>query len=207
MSGMRRAGGVGTQRNIIVIRRYVRVQAAFENSVRMHRTQGTEKRPRMPRDVAPPPQTQDKSLLMYGILKEVNKINPSLLLPLLGPLLSYGFHPASLTEDNGIVVSKPGKSDYSAPSLFRVIVHLQTVSKILKRIIAFRISPLARMVGLVQRNQCGSLPSLSTFDACTALLQEVCTLQRPALKASTLFLDIKGSLDNISCLVLTSLLR
>ena len=36
---------------------------------------------------------------------------------------------------------------------------------------------------------------------------EVSTLERPALKASTLFLDIKGGFDNNSCLVLTSLLR
>ena len=143
----------------------------------------------------------------YGIWKEINRANPSLLLALLGPLLSYGFHPASLKEANEIVLSKPGKSDYSAPSSFRVIVLLQTVSKILERIIASRLSPLARMVGLVKRNQCRSLPGLSTFDACEALSQEVRTLQRPALKASTLFLDIKGGFDNISCLVLTSLLR
>ena len=112
----------------------------------------------------------------YGIWKEVNKANPSLLLALLGPLLTYGFHPASLKEANGIVLSKPGKPDYTAPSSFRVIVLLQTVSKILERIIASRLSPLARMVGLVKRNQYGLLPGLSTFDACAALTQEIRTL-------------------------------
>ena len=40
-----------------------------------------------------------------------------------------------------------------------------------------------------------------------ALSQEVPILQCPALNASTLCLDIKGGFDNISCLVLTSLLR
>ena len=143
----------------------------------------------------------------YGIWMEVNKANPSLLLALLGPLLTYGFHPALLKEANGIVLSKPGKLDYSALSSFRVIVLLQTVSKILDRMIASRLSLLARMVGLVKRNQCGSLPGLSTFDTCVVLSQEVRTLQCPTLKASTLFLNIKGGFDNISCLVLTSLLR
>ena len=143
----------------------------------------------------------------YGIWKEVNKASPSLLLALLGPLITYGFHPASLKEADGIVLSKPGKPTYSTPSSFCVIVLLQTVSKILERIIASRLSPLARKVGLVKHNQCGFLPILSTFDACAALSQEVRTLQRPALKAFTLFLDIKCGFDNISYLILTSLLR
>ena len=66
-----------------------------------------------------------------GTWKVVNKVNHSLLLALLGPLLTYGFHPASLKDGNRIILSKPKKPDYSAPSSFRVIVLLQTVSKIL----------------------------------------------------------------------------
>ena len=143
----------------------------------------------------------------YRIWKEVNKANPSVLLALLGPLLKYGFHRASLKEANGIILSKPGQPDYSAPSLFLFIVLLQTVSKILERIIVSGLSHRARMVGLVKHNQCGFLPGLSMFAACAALSQEVHTLQRLALKASTLFLDINGGFDNISYLVLTSLLR
>ena len=65
MSGRRRAGGVGTQRNVIKIQRYVRAQSAFENGVRTPQTQGTEKRIRMRPDVAPAPQMQEKPLLMY----------------------------------------------------------------------------------------------------------------------------------------------
>ena len=95
----------------------------------------------------------------------------------------------------------------SAPSSFCVIVLLQTVSKILERVIASCLSPLAPIAGLVKRNQCDPLPSLSTLNICAALSLEIRPLQRPALKASTLFLDIKGGFDNISCLVLTSLLR
>lgn len=143
----------------------------------------------------------------YGVWKKVNAMNPTLLSTLLSPLLLYGFHPPSLKRANGIVLSKPGKPDYSTPASFRVIVLLETVSKILERIVAMRLAPLARTVGLLNRNQCGSLAGLSTFDACAALTHEVRTLQRPRLKASTLFLDIKGGFDNISSSVLASLLR
>lgn len=151
--------------------------------------------------------THGPDQIPYGVWKKVNAINSHLLPALLGPLLQYGFHPPSLKRANGIVLSKPGKPDYSSPASFRVIVLLETVSKILERIVATRLAPLARSAGLIDRNQCGSLAGLSTFDACGALTHEIRTLQRPRLKASTLFLDIKGGFDNISSSVLTSLLR
>lgn len=109
----------------------------------------------------------------YWIWKKVNKANLCLILALLSPLILYGFQPAFMKETNGILLSKPGKPDNSASSLFRVIVLLQMVSKILERTIASYLSPLIRMVGLVKRNQCGSLPGLSMFDVCVALVHKV----------------------------------
>src|SRR5205807_6868848 len=95
----------------------------------------------------------------------------------------------------------------SSPSSFRIIVLLETVSKIPERIIANRLSLLARLVGLLRPKQCTSLPGLSTFDACASLSQEVRALQRSSLKATTLFLDIKGGFDNVSSAHLSSILR
>src|SRR5207253_10794828 len=100
----------------------------------------------------------------------------------------------------------PGKPDYSSPSSFRIIVLLETVSKILERIIANRLSLLARLVGLIHPNQGGPLPGLSTFDACASLSHEVRALQRANYKASTLFLDIKGGFDNVSSSHFSSIL-
>src|SRR5207302_1940865 len=57
------------------------------------------------------------------------------------------------------------------------------------------------------RNQCGSLPGLSTFNACASLSHKVRVLQRANYKASTLFLDIKGDFDNVSSSHLSSILR
>ena len=108
---------------------------------------------------------------------------------------------------NGVVLDKPGKPSYDSPFSFRIIVLLQTISKILERIVASRLSAIARYVSLLHRTQCGSLPSLSSFDACTALTDTVRTLQRPALKVSSLFLDIKGGFDNVDADILCSSLR
>src|SRR5437588_7875979 len=143
----------------------------------------------------------------YGIWKKVYSGNPDILISLLNPLILYGFHPLSLKKANGVVLSKPGKPDYSSPSSFRIIVLLKTVSKILERIIANRLSLLARLVGLIHPNQCGSLPGLSTFNACASLSHELRALQRANCKASTLFLDIKGGFDNVSSSHLSSILR
>ena len=61
--------------------------------------------------------------------------------------------------------------------------------------------------GLIHPNQCGSLPGLSTSDACLTLVNEVKTLQRPQLKVSSLFLDIKAAFDNVNNPTLARILR
>jgi len=90
------------------------------------------------------------------------------------------------------VLDKPGKPSYESPSSFRIIVLIRTVSKILERIIAARLLAAAQLRGLLHPNQCGSLPGLSTYDACLTLTNDVRTLQRPRLKVASLFLDIKA---------------
>ena len=143
----------------------------------------------------------------YSVWKSLHRIAPDILTALLSPLLLFGHHPFSMNMANGVVLDKPGKPSDDSPSSFRIIVLLQTISKFLERIVASRLSAIARYVGLLHRNQCGSLPSLSSFNACTALTETVRTLQRPALKVSSLFLDIKGGFDNVDANILCSSLR
>ena len=151
---------------------------------------------------APGPDT-----ISYSVWKAVHRIAPSVLTSLLPPLLRFGHHPSSLKKVNGVVLAKPGKPSYDSPSSFRIIVLLQTVSKILERIAASRLSAVARYIGLLNSNQCGSLPSLSSFDACSALVDTVRTLQCPGRKVSSLFLDMKGGFDNVDADILCHALQ
>jgi len=64
------------------------------------------------------------------------------------------------------------------------------------------LSTIPRSNGLLDQNQCRSLPGLSSSDACLSLTHEVRTLQRPRLKVSTLFLDIKAGFDNVKATTL-----
>jgi len=143
----------------------------------------------------------------YSVWKQVNKVNPTVLLHLLAPLVLLGYHPASLKGSNGVVLDKPGKPSYESPSSFRIIVLIRTISKILERIIAARLLAAARLRGLLHPNQCGSLPGLSTYDACLTLTNDVRTLQRPRLKVSSLFLDIKAGFDNVDNKTVARILR
>jgi len=145
----------------------------------------------------------------YSTWKQVNKINPPLLLQILSPLVSLGYHPASLKGSNAIVLDKPGNASYEFPASFRIIVLIRTFSKILERIIASRLLLAARSKSLLHPNQCGSLPGLSTYDAVLTLFTDVKTLQRPRLMVSSLFLDsdIKAGFDNLDNSTLARILR
>jgi len=143
----------------------------------------------------------------YYTWKQVNKINPLILLGILALLVLLGYRPASLKSSNGVVLDKPGKPSYESPSSFRIIVLIRTISTVLERIIAARLLAAARLKGLLHSNQCGSLPGLSTYDACLTLTNDVKTLQRRRLKVSSLFLDIKAGFDNVDNTTLACILR
>jgi len=133
----------------------------------------------------------------YSTWKQVNRISHSVLLEILFPLVSLGYHPASLTGSNGILLDKSGKPSSKSPASFRIIALIRTVSKILGRIIVPRLLMAARAKWLLNPNQCGSLPGLSTYDAVLTLFNYVKTLQRPRLKVSSLFWDIKAGFNKV----------
>jgi len=139
--------------------------------------------------------------------KRVHLIAPRLLTELLGPLLMFGYHRVSMKKANSIVLNKPGKPSCDSPASDRVIVLLQTISKILERVIAACLSLVARVLKLVDHNQCGSLPTLLSFDVALSLVHTVRTLQCLRLKASPLFLDIKGGFNNVNASILCSALK
>jgi len=143
----------------------------------------------------------------YSVLKSIHHIKSSLLPSLLDPLLAHGFHPPFLKKALGIVLDKPGKPAYDSRSSFRGIVLLRTLSKILERVAASRLSAQAAICSLINPLQCGSLSGRSTADAALVLQHNVEAFHRLRSKVSTLFLDVKGGFDNVESPSLLSLLR
>jgi len=105
----------------------------------------------------------------YSIWNQVHKAKERLLPSLFTHLLTHRYHPLAMKKANGIVLDKLGKPDYWAPASFRIIVLLETVSKILERLSALRLASAARSFGLLHPNQCGSLAGLGCFDAVSTL--------------------------------------
>jgi len=142
-----------------------------------------------------------------SVCKRVHRVAPHLIQDLLAPLVAHGFQPPALKMADGIVLDKQGMPSYDSPSSFRVIVFLQTFSKILERIMNSRLSCVARVAGLLDLHQCGFLAGLSASNATTTLTHEVRTLQMAGRKVSMLFLDIKGGFDNVNPSILCSMLK
>ena len=142
----------------------------------------------------------------YSIWKQVHKANERLLPSLFTPLLTHGYHPQDMKKAKGIVLDKPGKLDYRTPASFRIIVLLETISKILERLSALRHASAARSLGLLHPNPCGSLAGLGCFNAVAPLTHEVYLLQAASFKVSTLSLDVKGGFDNVCANKLASIL-
>jgi len=113
----------------------------------------------------------------YSIWKQVHKANERRLPSLFTPLLTHGYHPLAMKKANGIVLHKLGKPYYHTPASFRIVVLLETVSKILERLSALRLASAARSLGLLHPNQCGSLAGLGCFDPVATLTHEVRLLQ------------------------------
>jgi len=133
-----------------------------------------------------------------SVWKRINKVALDLIVNLLSPLLSYDYHPPSLTKADGVVLDKAGKPSYDSPSSFRVIVLLQPFSKILQRMMNGRLSCVACVTGLLNPHQCASLAGLSVADACNTLPHEIRTLLKDKRKVFSLFLDIKGGFDKVN---------
>jgi len=160
-----------------------------------------------PRACFSPTSAPGPDMTPNSVWKRVHCVALHLIHDLLAPWVTYGSHPLTLKRGDGILLDKPRKPSYDSPSSFRVILLLQTFSKILARIMNSRFSCVACVTGLLNPDQCGSLARLSALDAVTTLTHEVKTLQMAGRRVSTLFLDIKGGFDNVNPSALCGILR
>ena len=93
---------------------------------------------------APGPDT-----IPYSVWKTIHREIETLLPALLSPLVERGYHPSSLRAAEGVVLDKPGKASYDTPASYRVIVLLETLSKILEQLLANRLALQARELGML----------------------------------------------------------
>ena len=99
-----------------------------------------------------------------------------------------------------IVLLKPQKPSYDTPKSYRPIALLNTIGKLLEKLVANRISQAAERHHLLPEEQMGARPNRSTVSAVGLLTEQIHAIWGNDKKraASVLSLDISGAFDNVS---------
>ena len=148
----------------------------------------------LPNDKAPGPDAILNRLLKYCKALELP------LATLFTACLQTHYHPRAFKVSHTIVLRKPQKPSYNTPKAYRPIALLNTIGKVLEKIMANRLSALAERENLLPESQMGARPHRSTLSAMELLTEQVKTIWHNDKKkvATLLRLDIAGAFDNVS---------
>lgn len=86
------------------------------------------------------------------------------------------YHPAPFRHSNTVVLRKPQKPSYNTAKAYRPIALLNTLGKVLEKIVALRLSKLAEEHKLLPDTQMGARPGRSTITALELLTEQIRTV-------------------------------
>ena len=110
--------------------------------------------------------------------------------------LRLAYFPTAWKVADVLIIPKANKSDYSAPSSYRPISLLPTMSKILEKVILRRMLHYSSQQNWLNTNQHGFRSDHSTVTAINALKKQIDRGFRAKAYTVCIFLDIKGAFDN-----------
>ncbi|KAI0998445.1 hypothetical protein K3495_g9750, partial [Podosphaera aphanis] len=150
---------------------------------------------KLPNDKAPGPDG-----IPNRLLNECRTTLSKDLAEIFNACLSLGYHPKGFKESTTIVLRKPQKPRYDTPKSYRPIALLNTMGKLLEKLVANRISKAAEDFNLLPEEQMGARPKRSTISAIELLTEQIHAIWGKDKKrvASLLSLDISGAFDNVS---------
>ncbi|KAI0993220.1 hypothetical protein K3495_g14964 [Podosphaera aphanis] len=123
--------------------------------------------------------------------------------------IRLGYHPRKFKESITVVIRKPQKPSYDVPKSYRPIALLNTMGKLLEKLIANQIAKMTETYNLLPDEQMGARPGRSTITAVELLTEQIHSVWGKDKKrvASLLSLDISGAFDNVSHLRLIHTMR
>jgi hypothetical protein len=136
--------------------------------------------------------------LALKILKDV--LRP-VLTPLFNSCITYGYCPEHFRVAETVALRKPGKEDYTQVKSYRPVALLNTLGKILEKVIARRLSALVERHSLLPPTYMGGRKGISTDHALHWLLEKVNVEQNEKVDrgvVSILSLDVSGAFSNVS---------
>ena len=117
--------------------------------------------------------------------------------------INLGYWPDYFKTSTTIVIPKPNKSLYDNPKAFRPIVLLNTLGKLIKKVIAERIQFIVTSNDFIHPSQLGGLKFKSTVDAGIALTHIVRSGWVKGKSTSTLAFDISQFFPSLNhCLLI-----
>ncbi|KAF7564397.1 hypothetical protein PtrM4_038310 [Pyrenophora tritici-repentis] len=141
--------------------------------------------------------TPGPDAITQDIITATFKFNPEILFIAYSILFNYGYHPRCWKAATGAILKKPSKLDYSLPKAYRVITLLNSLGKVLERIIAKRLASLAETTNLLHPSQIGGRNKKSAIDAALLLVDQIQHKKQQGQITSTVFVDVKGAFDHV----------
>jgi len=121
--------------------------------------------------------------------------------------IKLGYWPSHFKISLTIVISKPNKASYDSPKLFRPIILLNTLGKLIEKVISNRIQFHVVTNNFIHYSQLGSLKFKSTIDAGIALTHFIHMGWVKNMSTSTLTFDISQFFPSLNYHLLSLILK
>ena len=130
-----------------------------------------------------------------------------ILLDLANACIQVGYWPKHFKDSISVIIPKPGNPSYSTPRLFRPIVLLNTIGKLIKKMISNCLQFDMIKFDLVHPNQVGGVCQHSTEDARLFLTHLVHTGWAKEKKTSVVAFDIPQFFPSLNYAMLLAILQ
>ena len=129
------------------------------------------------------------------------------LLAIFNRICLTGLWPSCFKDSISVIIPKPNKPDYSIPKAYRPIALLNTMGKLLTKILANRLQHDAAQYGLLHREQFGGIQGHSTIDAGLVLTDFISEHRERGWHTSVCALDIAQFFPSLSHAVMGRILK
>ncbi|KAF8697726.1 hypothetical protein AX14_001266 [Amanita brunnescens Koide BX004] len=133
-------------------------------------------------------------------LKQISDVDGVLnsICTLFNNVCASGTWPSWFSESISVIIPKPKKTDYTIPKAYRPIALLNTVGKLLTKIIAHRLQFDAAAFSLLHEGQCGGVQKHATIDAGLSLLDFINTNRERGWHVSVCAIDVAQFFPSIN---------
>ena len=118
-----------------------------------------------------------------------------------------GTWPSHFKESISVIIPKPNKPDYSIPKAYRPIALLNTLGKLLTKILANRLQHDVAQYGILHRDQFGGIQGHSTIDAGLILTDFISEHRERGWHTSVCAVDVAQFFPSLSHAVMGAILK